>query len=162
MDSRMFRDAMGRFATGVNVITTEVDDEIHGMTANAFMSVSLDPMLVVISIGEKARTLEKIRKSKKFAVSILSQEQKQLSMLFAGQLKDVDDEISFDRLAGLPVIPDAHAQIACEVTNEYVEGDHVLFIGKVIGLYVSEDSNSNPLLFYRGKYTSLEKSVTVS
>ena len=56
MDSRMFRDAMGRFATGVNVITTEVDDEIHGMTANAFMSVSLDPMLVVISIGEKART----------------------------------------------------------------------------------------------------------
>src|SRR5690554_4363134 len=148
MDDRQFRNAMGKFATGVNVITTELDGEIHGMTANAFMSVSLDPKLVVISIGENASMLEKIRKSKKYAVNILSQDQKELSMLFAGQLKE-DRNVTFNRLADLPVIPDASTQIACEVVNEHVEGDHTLFVGKVLDICLSECSD--PLLFYKGK-----------
>ena len=70
MDDRQFRQAMGKFATGVTVITTEVEGEVHGMTANAFMSVSLDPKLVVISIGDRAHMLEKIKNSKKFAFNI--------------------------------------------------------------------------------------------
>lgn len=152
MDERKFRHAMGNFATGVNIITTEVDGDIHGMTANAFMSVSLDPKLVVISIGEKANMLEKIRKNKKYAVNILSQNQKELSMLFAGQLKEERD-VSFDRLADVPVIAGAPTQIACEVVSEHVEGDHTLFVGKVIDLHFEECTD--PLLFYQGKYTSL-------
>ncbi|WP_087974906.1 flavin reductase family protein [Oceanobacillus rekensis] len=154
MDDRQFRNAMGKFATGVNVITTEVDGDIHGMTANAFMSVSLDPKLVVISIGENASMLEKVRKSKKYAINILSQSQKELSMIFAGQIKE-DRNVSFESLADLPVIKEANTQISCEVVNEYVEGDHTLFIGKVIDLKLQECSD--PLLFYKGKYTSLEK-----
>lgn len=154
MEDRQFRNAMGKFATGVNVITTEVDGNIHGMTANAFMSVSLDPKLVVISIGKNASMLEKIRKSKKYAVSMLSQDQKELSMIFAGQMKE-DRDVSFKRLADLPVIEGASTQLSCEVVNEHVEGDHTLFIGKVIDLKLEECSN--PLLFYKGKYTSLEK-----
>ena len=75
MDDRKFRNAMGKFASGVTVITTEADGEIHGMTANAFMSVSLNPKLVVISIGERANMLEKIQGSKKFAVNILAADQ---------------------------------------------------------------------------------------
>ena len=86
MDDRQFRQAMGKFATGVTVITTEVEGEVHGMTANAFMSVSLEPKLVVISIGERAQMLKKIKTSKKFAVNILSGEQQDYSMIFAGQL----------------------------------------------------------------------------
>ncbi|WP_028782148.1 flavin reductase family protein [Thalassobacillus devorans] len=158
MDDRQFRFAMGQFATGVNVITTEADGNIHGMTANAFMSVSLNPKLVVISVGEQASMLEKIRKSKKYAVSILSQDQKELSMLFAGQIKE-DRDVSFDRLAGLPVIEGAHTQVSCEVVNEHVEGDHTLFIGKVIDLKLQDCSD--PLLFYKGQYCCMKASEEV-
>ena len=74
-DSRTFRFACGCFATGITVITTEIDGEIHGMTANAFMSVSLDPPLVVVSVDHKARLHDLIPQSGKYAVSILSKEQ---------------------------------------------------------------------------------------
>ena len=79
MDDRKFRNAMGNFATGVTVITTEGNGGIHGMTANAFMSVSLDPKLVVISIDARAKILDKIIESKQYAVNILSREQQDIS-----------------------------------------------------------------------------------
>ncbi len=97
MDDRLFRNAMGKFATGVTVITTNVNGTIHGMTANAFMSVSLNPKLVVISIGEKASMLEHIKQSGTFTVNILSAQQQELSMLFAGQLKE-KREVQFSDL----------------------------------------------------------------
>ncbi len=85
MDDRLFRSAMGKFATGVTVLTTKADGIVHGMTANAFMSVSLNPKLVMISIGEKARMLPKIQQSQNFVIYILSEEQESISRLFAGQ-----------------------------------------------------------------------------
>jgi len=151
MDDRKFRNAMGKFATGVTVITTEVDGEQHGMTANAFMSVSLNPKLVAVSIGEKAHMLEKINKSKKYAVNILAADQQNLSMIFAGQIKERQD-IAFDTLDGLPVIKGVLAQIICEVVSVHVEGDHSLFIGKVTNVHLEEHE---PLLFSNGKYRSL-------
>ncbi|ULT57610.1 flavin reductase family protein [Neobacillus drentensis] len=151
MDDRQFRTAMGRFATGVTVIATEVEGNIHGMTANAFMSVSLDPKLVVISIGEKAKILNKIKESKIFTVNILAAEQKELSMIFAGQLKE-HQEVEFARLDGKPVLPGSVVQVACEVSAEHVEGDHTLFIGRVTDIHLED---KEPLLFYSGKYRSL-------
>ncbi|RUL49901.1 flavin reductase family protein [Lysinibacillus antri] len=151
MDDRQFRQAMGNFATGVTVITTEIEGEQHGMTANAFMSVSLEPKLVVISIGEKAQMLGKIKESKKFAINVLSDVQQEYSMLFAGQIKE-PRTVNFDSLAGLPVLTGAIAQVACEVVSEHVEGDHTLFIGKVLDFKVEE---GDPLLFFKGKYRSL-------
>ena len=156
MDDRQFRQAMGQFATGVTVITTEMDGKEHGMTANAFMSVSLDPKLVVVSIGEKAQMLEKIKKSKKFAINILSDAQQEYSQIFAGQIKE-NREIDFDFLAGLPVLNGAIAQVACDVVSEHVEGDHTLFIGKVIDLKVED---GDPLLFFKGKYRSILSEVS--
>ncbi|WP_209125001.1 flavin reductase family protein [Alkalihalobacillus sp. BA299] len=155
MDDRQFRTAMGKFATGVTVITTEVEGEVHGMTANAFMSVSLDPKLVVISIGQKARILEKIQESGIFTVNILAADQQEMSMIFAGQIKN--RKVTFDRLDNKPVLSGAVAQIACEVSAEHVEGDHTLFIGKVTDIHLEE---KDPLLFYSGKYRSLEKEET--
>jgi len=149
MDDRQFRSAMGKFATGVTVIATDVEGDVHGMTANAFMSVSLDPKLVVISIGEKAKILNKIKESKIFTVNILAADQQELSMIFAGQLKK---EVVFDRLDGKPVLPGAVAQVACEVSAEHVEGDHTLFIGKVTDIHLED---AEPLIFYSGKYRSL-------
>ncbi|RHW39379.1 flavin reductase [Lysinibacillus yapensis] len=151
MDDRLFRDAMGKFATGVTVVTTKHEDEAFGMTANAFMSVSLDPKLVVVSIGHKARFLPKLQNSKKFAVNILASHQKDYSMAFAGQLKD-EISIEFEELAGLPVLPGALAQVSCEVVSEHVEGDHTLFIGRVLDIRVTE---GEPLIFFSGKYREL-------
>lgn len=157
MDDRQFRTAMGKFATGVTVIATDVDGDVHGMTANAFMSVSLDPKLVVISIGEKARILEKIKQSKTFSVNILAADQQEFSMIFAGQLKEHRD-VEFERLDGKPVLKGAVAQIACEVSAEHLEGDHTLFIGRVTDIHLED---AEPLIFYSGKYRALAEAVTV-
>jgi flavin reductase (DIM6/NTAB) family NADH-FMN oxidoreductase RutF len=157
MDDRQFRTAMGKFATGVTVIATDVDGDVHGMTANAFMSVSLDPKLVVISIGEKARILEKIKQSKTFSVNILAADQQELSMIFAGQLKE-HREVEFERLDGKPVLKGAVAQIACKVSAEHLEGDHTLFIGRVTDIHLED---AEPLIFYSGKYRALAEAVTV-
>ena len=154
MDDRLFRDAMGKFATGVTVLLTENDGEKHGMTANGFMSVSLDPKLVVISIGHKAKFLEKVSQSKKFTVNILAEDQERYSRHFAG---GPEEKVEFGTLAELPVLTGAIAQIACEVVSEHVEGDHTLIVGKVVDLHLED---KNPLLFYCGKYrkmTELEK-----
>ncbi|MCM3113888.1 flavin reductase family protein [Neobacillus sp. MER 74] len=151
MDDRQFRNAMGKFATGVTVVATEVAGNVHGMTANAFMSVSLNPKLVVISIAEKAQMLEKIKQSKKFSVNILAAGQQELSMIFAGQLKN-QQNVVFDRLEGIPVLPGAVAQITCEVSAEHVEGDHTLFIGRVTSINLED---SDPLIYFSGRYRSL-------
>jgi flavin reductase (DIM6/NTAB) family NADH-FMN oxidoreductase RutF len=156
MDDRLFRTAMGKFATGVTVIVTETENEPHGMTANAFMSVSLNPKLVVISIKENAKILSKIQESGQFSVNILAENQEEVSMIFAGQLKD--KKVEFARLAGQPVIPGAIAQVTCEVSAEHVEGDHTLFIGKVTDIVVSD---GEPLLFFNGRYRQLTSGIEV-
>jgi flavin reductase (DIM6/NTAB) family NADH-FMN oxidoreductase RutF len=153
MDDRQFRNAMGKFATGVNVIATETDGKAYGMTANAFMSVSLDPKLIVISIGHQAKMLERIRQSGKFSVNVLSCEQQEVSMIFAGQ-KKTGEQFEFERLGDTPVVKDALCQLSCEVYNEHTEGDHVLFIGKVNDMTLAD---GDPLIFNCGKYRRLEE-----
>ena len=150
MDDLLFRKAMGKFATGVTVLTTIHEGDIHGMTANAFMSVSLDPKLVVISVGKYARFLDKVTQSKRFAVNILAEDQQQVSQHFAGKPQG---EVHFATLDGLPVIDGAIAQITCEVASVYEEGDHTLFIGRVTDLKLEE---KNPLLFFGGQYSEVK------
>ncbi len=143
MDDRLFRDAMGKFATGVTVLLTENEGEIHGMTANGFMSVSLDPKLVVISIGHKAKFLEKVAQSRQYTVNILAEDQEHYSRHFAGR---PDGEIAIWKISmHLPVLKGAIAQVACEVVSEHVEGDHTLFIGKVIDLNVRRQKSATVL-----------------
>ncbi|BAC14826.1 flavin reductase family protein [Oceanobacillus iheyensis] len=148
MDSREFRNAMGRFATGVTVITTNDGAGAHGMTANAFMSISLEPKLITISIDNKANMLNKIKAAGQYAVNFLSDEQQDISMNFAGQKKK-EDGVDFDFIQGIPVIKDSLASIVCDVDQEIVVGDHTLFIGRVLDVELTE---GNPLTFYCGKY----------
>ncbi|MCM3691967.1 flavin reductase family protein [Neobacillus niacini] len=155
MDDRLFRDAMGKFATGVTVLLTENEGETHGMTANGFMSVSLDPKLVVISIGHKAKFLEKVSQSKKYTVNILAEDQEHYSRHFAGK---PGEAVEFETLAQLPVLKGAITQIACEVVSEHVEGDHTLFIGRVVDLRIED---KEPLLFFSGKYRQLTELIPV-
>lgn len=148
MEDRLFRTAMGKFATGVTVITTKVGDTVHGMTANAFMSVSLNPKLVLISIGEKANMNRLIKESGTFAVSVLNEQQQDLSAYFAGQMKEERD-VQFDTFNDMPVIPDALVNVTCNVHQSVIAGDHTLYIGEVTDLRVQD---GEPLGFFEGKY----------
>ncbi|API93616.1 flavin oxidoreductase [Virgibacillus pantothenticus] len=152
MDSRAFRNAMSCFATGVTVITTKVEEETHGMTANAFMSVSLEPKLITVSIDNRANMLTKIYQSEKFAVNVLADTQQDISMHFANQAKKYE-EVPFDILKGVPIIQDALVSVVCEVDRAFEVGDHTLFIGKVEAIH---SNNGNPLTFYKGQYGKYE------
>ncbi|MED1201737.1 flavin reductase family protein [Heyndrickxia acidicola] len=153
MENRVFRDTMGKFATGITVVTTESEGNIHGMTVNSFMSVSLEPKLVAISIDEKASMHTLLPQTRKFTVSFLKDDQQKLSMIFAKQLIE-ETSIEFDRLDGQPVLKDALAAISCEVTDSLKAGDHTIFIGEVTGL---TKKDGDPLLYFGGKYRNLEK-----
>lgn len=157
MDSREFRNAMGKFATGVTVISTDVEGTYHGMTANGFMSISLDPALVAISIGERAQTLQLIKASGRFGVSVLGKDQVDISKQFAGQIPS-DAAFSFDVTNGFPLVGESLVQVICEVEQEILAGDHTIFIGKVEKMIVKD---GEPLLFSCGKYAELDPQYAV-
>lgn len=156
MDDRSFRDVMGKFATGITVVTTEIYGQAHGMTANAFMSVSLNPKLILVSIDKKAKILSRIQESKMFAVSFLDKEQQKESMRFAGQLKE-DVPYQFERYAEMPVIKNSLASLTCKLYKEVEAGDHILFIGEVTNMKVG---TGEPLIYYSGKYRRLSQDGT--
>ncbi|MBS4210259.1 flavin reductase family protein [Bacillus sp. FJAT-50079] len=151
MDDRLFRTAMGKFATGITVITTKKDEDIYGMTANAFVSVSLNPKLVLVSIGEKATINPLIKEAGTFAVSILNEDQEEFSAYFAGQIKE-ERNIDFDTFNGMPVLKDSLANITCKVHQTVIAGDHTLYIGEVTDLRMQD---GDPLLYFGGKYKKL-------
>lgn len=156
MNDRLFRDAMGKFATGITVVTGSFGEKIHGMTVNAFMSVSLQPKLIAISIDEKASMYNKLQKLERFGVSILNENQKELSMIYAGQQEKVS-ESAYDYLDGAPVIKNALANLSCQVCNEVKAGDHIIYIAKVRDLKVME---GDPILYFGSKYRSLKNPDT--
>lgn len=153
MEDRIFRAAMGKFATGVTIVTTELDGEVQGMTANAFMSVSLEPKLIVISVANKAKMKDSIKNAGSFAVSLLANDQEEMSMYFAGQIKE-KREIAFKSFDGMPVIDGALATITCDVHNTHIEGDHTLYIGKVRDIAIKE-GEEKPLTYFSGRYYEL-------
>lgn len=157
MDEKIFRNIMGKFATGVTVVATENKGKVYGMTANAFMSVSLTPKLVTISINNDANILEEITESNIFSINFLSSEQQKLSDIFANRVNN-DCDIIFEKLDGIPTLPGAMAQIACVLATKYVVGDHTLLIGEVTDVYNNMDE-STPLIFYEGTYHSLKEKL---
>jgi flavin reductase (DIM6/NTAB) family NADH-FMN oxidoreductase RutF len=150
--TREFRNAMGQFATGVVVISTEIDGEAHAMTANAFMSGSLEPPLVLVSVACTARMHEKIGASGIFGISVLANEQQWVSQHFAGKPND-QSVPSFERLGNLPVVQGAAVQVAAELRHAYPCGDHTLFVGEVREL-VTQDGR-DPLMFHAGRYSRI-------
>lgn len=148
---RRLRDAAGRFATGVTIVTTLADGRIHGMTANGFMSVSLRPALVVVSVGNGATMRESLESSGVYGVSVLSVAQQALSAHFAGMTSG-RPPVSFLEAHGAPLLRGALAHIAANVVDAHVAGDHTLFIGEVTHVDVGE---GEPLVFHGGSYRAL-------
>jgi flavin reductase (DIM6/NTAB) family NADH-FMN oxidoreductase RutF len=150
-----FRAALGRFASGVTVISVETPaGEVHGMTANAFCSVSLRPPLVLVCIDHLAETYLHIRERRQFGVSVLKEEQEALSEFFADPERSHDAAyrlgIQYRPMrSGTPVLQNALANLDCSVVNAYEGGDHTIFVGEVREVIVAEGS---PLLYFRGRY----------
>lgn len=143
-----FRRTLGMFATGVTVITTRVGDQVHGMTANAFMSVSLAPPLILISIDRRARLNALLHEGARYGVSVLEEHQSGLSDRFAGRTA-VGPEPVFEIVHDTPLVEDALAHLVARVVRSYWGGDHSLFLGRVE--YVRY-GDGRPLLFHGGRY----------
>jgi len=152
MDERLFRDAMGKFATGITVISMYDKDEPVGMTVNAFMSISLDPMLIAISIDESATMYDLFTVGALFGVSMLEESQKDLSQYFARQIDDVDG-LSFRDQSGVPVIDDSLANLTCKIINAVEAGDHTIYIAEVNDITVYD---GEPLIYYSSSYRYLK------
>jgi flavin reductase (DIM6/NTAB) family NADH-FMN oxidoreductase RutF len=155
----VFRTVMGHFPTGVSVITAERGPgEVHGMTANSFTSVSLDPLLVLVCVAEDARLLPFLKRQRRFGASFLKENQQALSEHFAKGEQTPEAEarlgIRFRWTAsGIPQLEDALAHLGCNVVAEYISGDHTIFIGEVESMDVAA---GEPLLFHRGRYRRLQ------
>ena len=147
-----FRRTLGMFATGVTVITTTSADQVHGMTANAFMSVSLRPPLVLISVDGRAKMHALLNEGKRIGISVLSENQEALSDRFAGRPGGTAPEPNFDVVRETPLVEGALAHLVARVTRSYWGGDHSLFLAHVEYAHYGQGS---PLLFHGGHYEAL-------
>lgn len=171
---RDFRNALGRFATGITVVTMRTAEAVmgdgegredasqelgpapgrprtFGITVNAFMSVSLDPPLVAVSIDKRARAHTTLQDAERFGISVLAAGQEELSDLFAGRPVRGPAE-PFERFADFPVVRGAIAQLVCRRYQAHDVGDHTIFVGEVEALRTAD---GEPLLFYKGDYHEL-------
>jgi flavin reductase (DIM6/NTAB) family NADH-FMN oxidoreductase RutF len=154
-----FRRAMGCFATGVTVITLDYEGAVQGMTANAFCSVSLEPLLVLVCVDQKAKTHAHLHATKRFGVNVLSADQREISEYYALPIPDHADAqragARFGHTAhGTPVLHGALAYLECGLRSSHDAGDHTIFIAEVEEIVVRR---GNPLLYFRGEYRALEK-----
>jgi len=150
-----FRKAMGSFATGVTIITVDLDGEVHGMTANAFASVSLDPPLVLVCVDHKTRTHAHLHAKKRFGINVLSAGQRAISEYYARtdrshEHAETEAGARFERTKhGTPMLRGALAYLECSLHSSQEAGDHTILIAEVEDVVVRE---GDPLLFFRGKY----------
>jgi flavin reductase (DIM6/NTAB) family NADH-FMN oxidoreductase RutF len=146
------RRTLGMFATGVTVITTRTAEQVHGMTANAFMSVSLEPPLVLISVDRRTKMCGLLHQGRSYGVSVLCDSQSGLSDRFAGRTVADVPEPRFELVNDTPLVEGALAHFVAEVTRSYWGGDHSLFLGHVAYARYREGT---PLLFHGGRYERL-------
>lgn len=150
-----FRDVMGRFATGVAVVTAAAPEGPVGMTANAVTSLSLDPLLLLVCFDNGSRTLPVVEASGAFGVNVLAGGQEDLARLFASKTPEREKfrDVAHTVHDGIPVLDGVHAWIGCRLEQLVPGGDHTIGIGAVTA---AEVGGGAPLLWYRGGYGTLE------
>jgi flavin reductase (DIM6/NTAB) family NADH-FMN oxidoreductase RutF len=150
-----FRLALGQFATGVTVVTAERSPgRVHGMTANSFTSVSLDPLLILICVSHNAQLLPMVQQHKRFGVNILKDTQRAMSEYFAR----TEESAEIEKRLGIryrwtenriPLLENALVNLACTLVDSHPAGDHTIVIAKVGSVEIYE---GEPLLYLRGGY----------
>ncbi|MCI0620144.1 MAG: flavin reductase family protein [Acidobacteria bacterium] len=158
-DHTQFRKVMARFVTGVTVVTTRVGDEVHGMTCNAFCSISISPLTVMVSLAKNTRSERLIGMGGVFAVNVLSETQSYLSDRFAGRHKDKEGNRfeGFEwasAVTGAPIFTGIQAYLDCKVMKAHNGGTHTLYLGEVVASHVNDFQR--PLLFYQSRYMGLD------
>lgn len=156
IDSDTFRAALGRFASGITVVTARDNKgRDHGMTVSAFCSVSLEPSYVLVSIGHEASMHQLMMRVKHVGISVLSTEQEALSRRFADPESDRFDGVGYTRGEnGVALLDDALVHLECEVVARHEAGDHTLV---VCAVERAASHDARPLLYYRGGYAQLER-----
>jgi flavin reductase (DIM6/NTAB) family NADH-FMN oxidoreductase RutF len=158
-DADALRGAMSHFPTGVTVVTSGSEENVEGMTANAVISVSLDPLLLLVSVHKDARLNRRIKEEGYFAMSILADDQEGLSRLFASPERSSGLQALHSLgggygSTGAPLAAGALAAIECELEAIYAGGDHDLFLGNVVEVRLG-DTRKGPLVFHEGGYPTL-------
>lgn len=150
-----FRAALGRFASGVTVVTTKDDSgKLFGITVSAFCSVSLEPPLILVCIEKRAGSHHAFQESKAFVVNILREDQQSVSNHFASHLEDKFANVEYDAgIKNLPVLRDCLVNLECRLHDSHESGDHTIFIGQIEKATVREE---NPLIYWHGKYREIK------
>ena len=157
-----FRRAMSRFATGVTVVTTlDEAGSVHGMTANSFTSVCVEPAVVLVCVAHGAHTYNYVEAQGSFGVNILGAGQLPVGQYFAKRPEDRTEEVDWSYSAsegGVPMLDGSMVSFACRVMGAHAYGDHTIYIGNVEEMRVGE--STAPLLFYASRWnTSIEASA---
>src|SRR5690625_1676518 len=152
-----FRDTLGRYASGVTIISSWCDGAPVGFTCQSFYSVSLSPPLVSFSVMTTSTTFPRVRESGSFLVNILAEDQQELSDKFARSGTDKWSGVSWTRSPSkLPRLDGAMAWIECEIADEYPAGDHVIVLGRVRSLDTANGGTSAPLIYFNRNYRRLQ------
>lgn len=157
VDQEVFKDVIGRFASGVTVITTRADDRDFGTTASAVSSLSMDPPMLLACLNRTSETQGAVSQSGVFAVNILGEHQADLAYAFAK--KSPDKFVGMDIIRGgdgVPLVPNALAHIECRVAETATGGTHTVFMGEVTGASAGDGA---PLAYYRGRFGRFRDTV---
>ena len=153
-----FKRTLGRFATGVIVITTvDYEGKLHGMTANSFTSVSLSPPLILVCVDAQNQTHAFIKDQKKFGINILSSKQRELSSYFAKTApQPPEPDIIRAELGknGIPYLQGSLGFLGCSLVAAHLQGDHTIYVGNVEEI-ITDDSPDGPLIFYESNFREL-------
>ncbi|MGH2593818.1 MAG: flavin reductase family protein [Anaerolineae bacterium] len=153
----VFKRVMRRWVNGVTIVTTRRGDAAHGLTISGFIGVSLDPPMVLVSIGHNQHSYTWIKESRNFAVNFLRADQADLSDLFAGRMSETADRFAGvayrSEVSGAPIFDECLAWFDCRVVAEHIVGDHTIFIGELLAGDVVSDAA--PLVYFNGDYRRL-------
>ena len=150
-----FRAALGRFASGVTVVTTrDSDGRLHGITVSAFCSVSLEPPLILVCIEKNTGSHYAFEQSSSFVVNLLREDQRHISNRFASYLPGKFETVKYrSGIDDLPILEDALANLECRLINSHPNGDHTIFVGQIERATVND---GKPLVYFHGNYRKLE------
>lgn len=151
--TRSFRDCLGRFASGVTVVTVANGDDVHGMTVSSFTSVSLDPPLVLVSVDRRSRLCGRLGATL-FGINVLAAGQRDVALHFAGRPVAGAGPVRWRRAGPAPQLAGCAAFLECAAFATYDGGDHKLFLGRVVSF---ETADTQPLIFHGGTFCELRQ-----
>ena len=152
-----FKYVMRQWASGVSIVTMQTEERRHGLTVSGFLSISPEPPLVLISVGQELASDSLLQASGAYAVNFLRDDQAELSDRFAGRLGEVDrfaGLTTHTAATGAPILDDCLAWLDCRVVTTHVVGDHTLFVGEVVAAGVN--GSGKPLLYWNADYRQID------